>query len=122
MKIRYSTNWMGPASMQWYRSRGLVRTETHVQEEDSRFTNRKAGDQYELELITKSYSCGRLDVQGTNDPYGTEIAVPAMTSDDWARFGNWLDTFETDDVWTLAQLVELYERSNPKITWAKHDN
>ena len=117
MKVRYSTNWMGPVSMKWYRDRGLVRVETHTQEEDSKFTGRKAGDQYELELITQSYSCGRLDVRGTGDPYGEEIAVPTMTSDDWARFGNWLDTFETDDIWTLAQLVELYERTNPKITW-----
>jgi hypothetical protein len=42
-----------------------------------------------------------------------------MTSEDWYRFGNWLETFETDDVWTLEQLVELYERANPKITWDK---
>ena len=122
MKVRYSTNWMGPATVQWYRSRGLVRVETHTQEEDCKFTNREAGDQYDLEVITQRYSCGRIDVMGTGDPHGEEIAVPAMTSEDWARFGNWLDTFETDDVWTLAQLVELYERANPKITWAKHDN
>ena len=122
MKIRYSTNWMGPASMQWYRDRGLVRTETHTQEEDCKFTGREAGDQYDLEVITQQYSCGRLDVMGTGDPYGEEIGVPAMTSKDWARFGNWLETFETDAVWTLDQLVELYERTNPKITWDKHDN
>jgi len=30
-----------------------------------------------------------------------------------------LETFETDDVWTLEQLVELYERTNPKIRWSK---
>jgi hypothetical protein len=42
-----------------------------------------------------------------------------MTSDDWSGFGNWLDTLETDAVWTLEQLVELYERANPKITWDK---
>ena len=122
MKVRYSTNWMGPVSMHWYRDRGLVRVETHTQEEDSKFTGRKAGDQYELELITTSYSCGRIDVRGTDNPYGEEIGLPPMTSDDWARFGNWLDTFETDDIWTLAQLVELYERTNPKITWDKHGN
>ena len=119
-KIRYSTNWMGPASMNWDRDRGLVRTESHIQEEDSKFTNRKAGDTYGIELITTPYSCGRIDVRGTDDPYGEEIGVPPMTSEDWARFSNWLDTFETDAVWTLEQLVELYERTNPKITWDNH--
>jgi len=43
--------------------------------------------------------------------------VPPMLSLDWCRFGRWLDTLETDDVWTLDQLVELYERANPPITW-----
>jgi hypothetical protein len=103
--------------MRWYRERGLVRTETHTQEEDSKFTGRKAGDQYELELITTSYSCGRIDVMGTGDPYGEEIGVPPMTSNDWARFSSWLDTMETDHIWTLDQLVELYELKNPKIRW-----
>ena len=119
MKVRYSTNWMGPVSMNWYRDRGLTRIESHIQEEDSKFTNRKAGDSYEIEVITQQYSCGRIDVMGTEDPYGEEIGVPPMTSEDWYRFGAWLDTFETDDVWTLDQLVELYEQANPKITWEK---
>jgi hypothetical protein len=70
-----------------------------------------------MELITDNYSCGRIDVRGTGDPYGEEIGVPPMLSLDWARFSRWLDTFETDAVWTLDQLVELYERANPKITW-----
>jgi hypothetical protein len=30
-----------------------------------------------------------------------------------------LNTFETDAKWNLKDLVELYERENPKITWAK---
>jgi hypothetical protein len=30
-----------------------------------------------------------------------------------------LDTFETDDVWNLKDIIELYERENPKITWAE---
>ena len=118
--IRYSTNWMGPVSIQWYRDRGLTKTKRVTLEHDSVITNRRAGDQYEVEVITQQYSCGRIDVQGTDDPFGEEIGVPPMLSEDWARFGLWLDTFETDGVWTLAQLVELYERANPKITWDDH--
>jgi hypothetical protein len=117
MKIRYSTNWMGPVSLDWYRKRGLTTLEYHVQEQDNPYTGRKAGEHYKMELITDNYSCGRIDVRGTGDPYGEEIGVPPMLSLDWARFSRWLDTFETDAPWTLDQLVELYERTNPKITW-----
>jgi len=121
MAIRYSTNWMGPVSMNWYEQRGLVETKIVTLEEDSAFSGLKAGDQYESKEITTHYSCGRIDVYGTDDPYGAEIGVPPMQSEDWARFGDWLETFETDDVWTLEQLVELYERANPKIRWDKND-
>jgi len=117
MSVRYSTNWMGPVSLDWYRKRGLTTLEYHVQEQDNPYTGRKAGEPYTLETITDNYSCGRIDVTGTSDPYGEEIGVPPMLSLDWCRFGRWLDTLETDSVWTLDQLVELYERSNPKITW-----
>jgi hypothetical protein len=68
-------------------------------------------------IITTPYSCGRIDILGTDDPHGDEIGVPPMQSEDWCRFGLWLDTFETDAAWSLDQLVELYERSNPKIRW-----
>lgn len=117
MKVKYSTNWMGPISLDWYRQRGLTTLEHHVQEQDNPYTGRKAGERYTLELITDNYSCGRLDVMGIDDPYGEEIGVPPMLSLDWCRFGRWLDTMETDAVWTLDQLVELYERANPPITW-----
>ena len=121
MKIRYSTNWMGPVSMNWYEQRGLVETKMITLEEDSTFSGLKAGDQYESKEITTHYSCGRIDIMGTDDPHGDEIGVPPMRSEDWARFGDWLETFETDDVWTLEQLVELYERDNPKITWEYYE-
>jgi hypothetical protein len=108
---------MGPVSTNWYEQRGLVETKMVTLEHDSVITGRKAGEQYEIEEITTHYSCGRIDVMGTDDPYGEEIGVPPMRSEDWYRFGLWLETFETDDVWTLDQLVELYERANPKIRW-----
>jgi len=121
MKIRYSTNWMGPVSMNWYEQRGLVETKMITLEKDSVISGLKAGEGFKIDEITTHYSCGRIDVRGTDDPHGDEIGVPPMTSEDWARFGLWLETFETDAVWTLDQLVELYERDNPKITWDNYE-
>lgn len=119
MTISYSTNWCGPISMKWYRDRGLTVVETVVQEEDSIL--HKKGEIYDLETTIESWSGGRIDVRGTGlGPYGEEIELPIMRGDCYQRFSDWLDTFKTDDVWTLDQIVELYERDNPKIIWA-HD-
>lgn len=108
MKIRYSTNFMGPISIDWYKKRGLTKPG---------FMTIK--DQViETTEIIEQYSAGRIDVSDGTE-YGDEINLPAMRSEDWHRFSNWLDTVETDDVWTLDQLVELYERANPKIVWSE---
>jgi hypothetical protein len=95
-KVRYSTNWMGPIHKSWYVDRGL-------------------------ELWT--YSAGRLDFWNPYDDsyYPDELHVPAMVREDWYRFSEWLETFETDFPWTLEQITELYERENPKIRWYKND-
>ena len=117
MTIRYSTNWMGPISLNWYRDRGLTTKKTVVLDRDSVVLGRKAGETYEIEEIITRYSCGRIDILGTDNPHGDEINVPPMLDEDWHRFRDWLETFETDDVWTLDQLVELYERHHAKINW-----
>jgi hypothetical protein len=84
---------MGPINKKWYEDTGL-------------------------ELWT--YAAGRIDCHGEDlGQYGEEIYLPPMRGDDWNRFSNWLDTFETDAMWNLKDIVELYERENPKITWAK---
>lgn len=123
MKVSYNTNWMGVANMQWYRERGLTKKVTKVLDKDSTFTDHKAGDVMELEEITESYSCGRLDFWNPyNDSgFSDEMGVPPMRSEDWHCFSDWLDTFETDDVLDLNQLVALYEQTNAKIQWAKED-
>jgi hypothetical protein len=41
-----------------------------------------------------------------------------MRSEDWATFGGWLDDFRTDTMWSLKEIVEEYEKTNPKIRWA----
>ena len=118
MTVRYSTNWMGVVNLQWYEDRGLLKRIKRTLTEDSTLTNRKAGDVVEYPEIIQEYSCGRIDCRGDGlGPFGDEIGVPPMKSEDWHRFGNWLNTVETDDMWTMNQLVEMYERTNPKIEW-----
>lgn len=85
--ISYYLNWMGPVSKKW--------TDEH-------------GEQW---------ATGRIDVHGTGDPYGEEIAVHPMHKEDWHRFREWLDDLYTKEVWTLKQLVEEYEKTHPKILW-----
>jgi hypothetical protein len=112
---------MGPVSINWYRDRGLTRTEHHVGEHDCMLYS--AGEAFTTETITTHYSCGRIDVRGIPDePYGDEIGVPPMLSTDWAMFGNWLDTVQTVSVWSLQDLTDAYEhQTNTKITWDTHD-
>jgi len=115
--ISYRTNWMGPVHMQWYRDRGLTAIKMITLEADSVITGLKAGDQFECEEITTYYSTGRIDIYGTGEPYPDEIGVAPMQSEDWGRFGLWLEQFKTETVWTLDQLVAEYEKTNPKIRW-----
>ena len=120
MPVRYSTNWMGVANLQWYRDRGLTKRVSRTLTEDSQLTGRKAGDTFEYDEVIQRYSCGRIDCRGEDlGIFGDEIGVPPMKDEDWGRFTKWLNTFETDFMWNLKDLVELYERNNPKITWAE---
>ena len=112
---------MGPASLDWYRARGLTQTEKKVATQDTMFYN--VGDAYETETITTSYSCGRIDVRGVPDePYGLEIGVPPMLTSDWQRFGRWLDEVQTMSVWTLDNLVIAYEhQTGNRIIWDTYE-
>ena len=118
MPVRYSTNWMGVASLQWYRDRGLIKRATMTLTEDSTLTGRKAGESFEYDEVIQGYSCGRIDCRGEDvGQFGAEIGVDPMKDESWAQFGKWLNTFETDFMWSLEELVEFYERNNPKIEW-----
>lgn len=117
--ISYSTNWMGPAGMWWFRENGYTRTVTKVLEKDSWYSDAKKGDTIEYEDITEYWYGGRIDIYGTGDPYGDEMGLPIMDGPSYKRFSEWLETFETETVWTLDQLVEEYEKSNPTIRWHK---
>ena len=97
-RVRYSTNWMGPVSLNWYKDRGL-------------------------DYDTEPYAAGRLDFHNpsTDSAYSDEIGVPAMRREDWHRLSEWLNTFSSETVLTLDEIVKEYEKTNPKIRWWKND-
>lgn len=107
-KVTYSLNWQGPVSLAWYGDRGLLARETTTWQ----------GQDYETYSVTTRYSAGRIDV-ADGSTYGDEIAVPPMRSEDWQRFQHWLENFGTNTTWTLDQLVQAYEQTNPRILWAE---
>ena len=73
---------------------------------------------FALEEANENYSCGRIDVYGTDNLWGDDdISVPPMRSEDWNQFGNWLIDFKTDRMWTLDELTTEYEKTNPPIRW-----
>lgn len=121
MPVRYSTNWMGPVSLNWYRDRGLTKMVTRVMEKDSLITHMKKGDKYTVEEVTEHYSAGRIDIRG--DQYGErvddEYGLAPMRSEDWRLLSDWLDTVETDGVWSKEDLLHNFERFiGRKISWA----
>jgi hypothetical protein len=99
---------MGPAGLWWYKERGLLA------EPETR-TNRFGT--YEHEEILVRYSGGRVDVRSLGDdyPYGSEVGLPPMRDEDWHTFSDWLEDFTTETMWTLDQLLEEYEKTNPKV-------
>jgi len=64
------------------------------------------------------WAAGRIDVYG-EEGYPQEIALPPMHDRDWERFRRWLETFETEEMWTLAMLVAEYEKTHQPILWVK---
>lgn len=105
---------MGPISLDWFRQRGLTVEEKRWSDffqKDITVTN-----------ITQNWMGGRIDVYGTDNPYGEEIALPIMHGCDWANFSDWLDNYETETVQTLDKILESYYNSgNDKIRWWKDD-
>ena len=93
MTVRYRTNWMGPINMDWIRKNGA------------------------------GWSAGRIDCRGLGlDPmYGDEIGLSPMKTEDWNRFGDWLDSFTSGTMLSLDELVNEYEKTNPKIVWFNYD-
>jgi hypothetical protein len=122
--ISYSTNFMGPISMNWFRDRGLTRKVSKVLEEGRKFYPKALGpgDVWEYDEITTHYSGGRIDIRDSSkqgydgwDEYG----VAPMHEEDWNALGDFLWDLETDVQLSYEQLIERFELWHGKeIKWA----
>ena len=119
--ITYSTNWMGPISMDWFRERGL--TEEVEQTVDSEMMAEirglDIGDAYTITEVTTYYSGGRIDIRGVPDePWGLEYGLPPMHGEDWNDFSDWLESFQTHELWEFDDIITQYENATGrKIRW-----
>lgn len=98
--ITYSTNWMGPINLNWYRKRGLL-------EEGS------------VEPTTY-YSAGRIDIRGVPDePWGLEYGVEPMHGEDWNALSDYLWDFKTEKLLPYDELIASFEEwYGARIRWA----
>ena len=123
--ISYSTNWMGPISMDWFRDRGLTKKKTRVVTEDSILLEmgKKVGDVLEYDEITTHYAGGRIDIRGLDESefyngWG-EYSLPIMHGEDWNALSDWLDDLTTTELLPYDTLIEQFESHyGKKIRWA----
>lgn len=123
MPVRYSTNWMGPISIDWYKERGLVKPVKKVLEEDNKFTGQQAGETIIVNDIIERYCAGRIDINGTDDNnnwIAEEYGLAPMVEQDWDKLTYWLSTVETDFVLTKEDLLYNFEQFIGRdIKWSK---
>ena len=49
---------------------------------------------------------------------GMSIHLPIMHGEDWNDFGDWLESFQTHELWEFDDIIKLYEDvSGRKIRW-----
>ena len=72
-----------------------------------------------LEMYGKDWAGGRIDVRGLEE--NEELYLPLMKVGDYGRFSEWLYDFQTETLWTLASLVDEYEKSHSPIIWWAND-
>jgi hypothetical protein len=99
--VTYSTNWMGPVNLNWYKDRDLLD---------------ESGE------ITERYAGGRIDVYDVTDGelFCPEYSLPPMLEEDYGAFSAWLEELQTETLWSFKKLVEHFEHYHgKKIRWAE---
>jgi hypothetical protein len=126
--ISYLTNYMGPINIDWYRERGFTGTRVRPLNEydiSVREGRAQVGDPVEVEEVTVPCGGGRIDIYGLDESeyYGGmhEYSVPPMKMESWGRLTEWLDEFETKELWTFEQIIEEFERNNEPVEWIDDD-
>lgn len=92
--VSYSTNWMGPISKAWCDEHGDY------------------------------WSGGRIDIYGApGEHYPIEYGLPIMHTEDWNALTNWLDSLETEELWSFEDLIGNFQLiHNTKIRWWKDES
>ena len=123
--ISYSTNFMGPISLDWFRERGL--TEIADVTVDSKILAEvygvELGGTVTREVVTEYWCGGRIDIYGLDETeyYGgmSEYSLPVMDGESWNLFSDWLENYETIELKTYEQLLSAFEAdTDHKIRWA----
>ena len=116
--ISYSTNWMGPISTRWYEDRNIPF--------EIRETSGKILPKTEYKHYLESYSCGRIDIYGLDESehWGgkSEYSVAPMRTEDWNELSDWLDTLDTDELWSYDKLFQSFKHDTGiQIRWVEND-
>lgn len=124
MSVTYSTNWMGPVNMDWYRKRGLTRKESKVLEGDKVFypEGYGPGDTWEYDEITVNYCAGRIDIRDSEkEGYDgwDEYSLSPMHVEDWNALSDFLWGLTTPTQLSYNELIAQFEAHYGKqIRWA----
>lgn len=123
--ISYSTNMMGPISLDWFRDRNLIEDVDVVVKNDfqARIYRASIGDTVTRQRNTENWCGGRIDIYGLDETeyYGgmSEYGLPIMDGESWNRFSDWLDEYKTIELKTYEQLLSAFEAdTGHQIRWA----
>jgi len=122
--ITYSTNFMGPMSIQWYEERKLTKKvyRAHRSSAIAKRSGARVGDVLECTEITTYYAGGRIDIRDDSkkgyDGWD-EYALLPMHGEDWNELSKYLDGLKTERLLDYDELIFLFEEWNgKKIRWA----
>lgn len=119
MMWSYNTNVMGPYGLWWYEENNIPWDIIIV---NNRFTKFK---DVERKKYKEVYYGGRIDTycDNTDDPdwdyYMPELSLPIMSSENFARFDNWLDNFKSEKLLSFEDLKILFEKDNGELVLFK---